>query len=473
MKNYKVFTAFLFGSLLFHSEIRGQSSFVSYISEGGGSGMEQRNYQNEKARYRSVNDVIKSDQKVTRLDKNINTDEHEMGPLVSPDGKTFYFSRYPTSAQLGLSGDEDIWYSKWDEQEKQWSMAENIGAPLNNDYPNFISSISGDGKTIYLGNCYLKGGKMANGVSMSRYKDTSWTFPENILMEKGMKSAKWGGCYISSSGKFLIMSCMQDKKNFGAYDLYIYKKGADNKWSDPVNLGSVINSKGAESAPFLSSDEMTIFFTSDGMGGAGGTDIFMSVRLDDSWTNWSKPENLGTLINTEKNESFFFLSEGDHKIYFCSDKEGNNDILSLETPQAENTASSTPIVNHEEKPTEKSNETIPEIPSVGPVRFASNSSVISEAEAENMKKTLNLIDLSLLKMIEVNGYADETGSVALNDALSVRRANAVAQFLAKNKEFAKVKILTKGFGSRNAVGDNKTEEGKALNRRAEIKLVKK
>jgi outer membrane protein OmpA-like peptidoglycan-associated protein len=61
----------------------------------------------------------------------------------------------------------------------------------------------------------------------------------------------------------------------------------------------------------------------------------------------------------------------------------------------------------------------------------------------------------------------------LNDALSVRRANAVAQFLSKNKEFAKVKILTKGFGSRNAVGDNKTEEGKALNRRAEIKLVKK
>ena len=67
-----------------------------------------------------------------------------------------------------------------------------------------------------------------------------------------------------------------------------------------MNLGPAINTKGNERTPFLHSDGKTLYFSSDGHPGLGGIDVFRTVRQGDSWTKWSKPENLGKSINILK-----------------------------------------------------------------------------------------------------------------------------------------------------------------------------
>jgi len=64
----------------------------------------------------------------------------------------------------------------------------------------------------------------------------------------------------------------------------------------PVNMGSVINTEFEESSPFLANDMKTLYFASKGHNGYGGYDIYVTERLDESWTNWSAPKNLGHAI---------------------------------------------------------------------------------------------------------------------------------------------------------------------------------
>ena len=109
---------------------------------------------------------------IEALDKNVNSDYNELNPLLSPDGKTLYFSRQNHPQNIGgVKDKEDIWYSELDSAGR-WQLAQNLGA-LNNDGPNFVNTIKAvtpDGKSaimVLLGNKYLDNGKMLAGVSIS------------------------------------------------------------------------------------------------------------------------------------------------------------------------------------------------------------------------------------------------------------------------------------------------------------------
>ncbi len=106
-----------------------------------------------------LNTEIKSE----RLSDKVNSPYKEIKPLISPKGNILYFSRQNHPDNIGGVDDvEDIWFSEKDAATGEWKEAENIGAPLNNDGPNFISSITPDGNTaiLLLGNRYGKSGKM-------------------------------------------------------------------------------------------------------------------------------------------------------------------------------------------------------------------------------------------------------------------------------------------------------------------------
>ncbi len=84
----------------------------------------------------------------------------------------------------------------------------------------------------------------------------------------------------------------------GDQDLYVsFYNDAHKSWSEPLNLGAQINTHLAETAPYLAADDKTLYFASDGYLGYGGFDLYVTRRLDDTWTNWSTPENLGMVIN--------------------------------------------------------------------------------------------------------------------------------------------------------------------------------
>ena len=267
-----------------------------------------------------------------RLD---NTPYMEIGPLPSPDGKTLYFSRRGDPDDMGGRRDfEDIWYSNWNDSTKNWSAAINMGAPLNNKSPNFIASISPDGNTILLGNTYLQNGSMLDGVSVSHRTATGWTFPQDLVIEGGIENeSKMTDFFLSNSQKILLMSAKRDKDTYGDRDLYVSFLIKDSLWSKPINLGNVINTKGIEMAPFLASDDKTLYYATTGIKGYGGSDIFMSRRLDDTWKNWSAPENMGPVINTSGDESYLTLPASGDKVYYTSSVgEDNSDIYTLTIP---------------------------------------------------------------------------------------------------------------------------------------------
>jgi len=244
-----------------------------------------------------------------------------------------YFSRQNHPGNIGEEkDDEDIWYSVLDEK-GEWTEAVNIGIPLNNRGPNFISSIveSGDSVFALLGNHYYGKNKMAQGVSMSIYKDSVWIRPRQIHIENDENKSDKANYFLTADHKTLLMS-VERLDTRGSRDLYVSQRSGEN-WSEPVNLGNVVNSADEEAAPFLAADGKTLFFSSKGFSGFGGYDIYLSRRLDSTWTNWSEPENLGDTFNSELDDIFFtYVDTEDEYAYFVRGHEENTDIVRIKLP---------------------------------------------------------------------------------------------------------------------------------------------
>jgi outer membrane protein OmpA-like peptidoglycan-associated protein len=274
---------------------------------------------------------------VERLDENVNSEASEINPILSPDGKTLYFSRKNHPENIGGVNDkEDIWYSEKDEN-GNWQLAKNMGPEFNNAGPNFISSMSAatpDGQSVImiLGNKYLPDGKMIAGVSVSNHENGKWTKPVAIEIENDYNYNEKANYFMSNSRKTLILSVERDDSR-GSRDLYVSFLKPDSTWTEPVNLGDNINTASEESAPFLASDNETLYFASNGFSGFGGADIYVSKRLDDTWQSWSDPQNLGPEVNSKLDDMFFNIpANSDYAYYSRGITPENSDIFRIKLP---------------------------------------------------------------------------------------------------------------------------------------------
>lgn len=282
-----------------------------------------------------VAENLGEDLEAQRLSPAVNSETSEFRPLISPDGKTLFFSRsnHPDNVG-GVNDDEDIWFSELDETTGEWQEAQNIGSVLNNKGPNYISSITPDGNSVLLllGNEYLPNGKMKAGLSVSRKTETGWSQPEALKVDNLYNYNEKANFYMANNRKTLLMS-IEREDSYGDRDLYASFVKPDGNWTEPVNLGNAVNTASEESAPFLAADDETLYFSSDGYAGFGGTDIYVTRRLDDSWKNWSEPENLGPDINSENDDEFFNIpASGEYAYYSRGVGTDNMDIFKLELP---------------------------------------------------------------------------------------------------------------------------------------------
>lgn len=282
-----------------------------------------------------VAENLGEDLEAQRLSPAVNSETSEFRPLISPDGKTLFFSRsnHPDNVG-GVNDDEDIWFSELDETTGEWQEAQNIGSVLNNKGPNYISSITPDGNSVLLllGNEYLPNGKMKAGLSVSRKTETGWSQPEALKVDNLYNYNEKANFYMANNRKTLLMS-IEREDSHGDRDLYASFVKPDGNWTEPVNLGNAVNTASEESAPFLAADDETLYFSSDGYAGFGGTDIYVTRRLDDSWKNWSEPENLGPDINSENDDEFFNIpASGEYAYYSRGVGTDNMDIFKLELP---------------------------------------------------------------------------------------------------------------------------------------------
>jgi outer membrane protein OmpA-like peptidoglycan-associated protein len=263
------------------------------------------------------------------LGETVNSQYEEIAPVISPDGKTLYFNRKNHPENIGNETDEDIWIAE--SENSTFLKAQNIGAPLNNALSNFASSITPDGSTMLLADAYTASNNKSAAFSFKT--ETGWSNPQALKIENFYNRNRHASYSLSTDKQTLLM-CVERDGGAGNLDIYVSFLKSDNEWSEPRNIGRDINTAGQEATVFLAADGETIFFSSNGHNGFGENDIFMSRRLDSTWTRWSEPQNLGSDINTAGWDAYYSTDASGSVAYFVSDNNslGGNDIFTIKLP---------------------------------------------------------------------------------------------------------------------------------------------
>lgn len=241
--------------------------------------------------------------------KNLNTIGNEFSPVISADDETIYFCGQNRTDNIG---GEDIFESTSINDNFTIPQINSLSSRSGNEAPVAISS---DGTKMIL----FQSGKLL----ITEKTSNGWSSIKEIDNE--INSGEWqGDAMLSSDGNTIFFASyrqgevfnvndMNDKQYHGdnAYptDIFFCEKDDYGVWSYPVNMGNTINTPYCERFPFLHPDMKTLYFSSDGHGGLGKLDVYMSTRLNDTcWTCWSPPINLGKEINTCETDAGYKIS---------------------------------------------------------------------------------------------------------------------------------------------------------------------
>jgi outer membrane protein OmpA-like peptidoglycan-associated protein len=265
--------------------------------------------------------------KIENLGPNINTSLAELRPTVSADGNLLFFivENDPMNTKYNsIPNSQDIWYAERDSF-GNWGAARHMGYPLNTYFYNAVFWISPDNNRILIRNAFIDGDYVGNGVSMSyKKKNGAWSKPNALRIRNYQKydRGRQYGATMAHDGKTLLLYMSQEKESYNN-DLFVCFLQPDSTWSEPKSLGKKINLPDYnEMTPYLAADGVTLYFSSDRPGGLGDNDIWMTKRLDSTWQKWSDPVNLGSPINTPDWDAFFTLDAGGEYAYLTSSENG-------------------------------------------------------------------------------------------------------------------------------------------------------
>jgi len=265
------------------------------------------------------------------LGKNVNSRFDEVSPKISSDGKTLYFGRKHSPGNVGGTKDrEDIWESR-NENGVGWSKSTNLGEPINTPTTNNLVSVSTDNNSFLF--------HINDGFAFRHRTATGWSPLQDLGIRFKNESDFLEGS-LTPDGKAILFVAKLKSNAFyrpeeKERDIYVCEKRSDGSWSPPIHTGKILNSAGDEYSPFLSADNKTLYFATNGRPGYGDVDIFMSRRLSDGWTQWSEPVNLGLGINTVGFDAYYTLPASGDYGYMVSNiqSEGLTDIIRFKLPE--------------------------------------------------------------------------------------------------------------------------------------------
>jgi outer membrane protein OmpA-like peptidoglycan-associated protein/tetratricopeptide (TPR) repeat protein len=267
----------------------------------------------------------------------ISTPGNEYLPILSPDNQMALFTREikidPNKNSLIQEGKikEKFLYSMR-KDDGRFDAGEEMPAPFNINDNEGGATLTADNNTL----CYT----VCKFDNVKKYLNCDIYVSENVggewsqirsLSDKINLPGSWESQpTISADGRILYF--VSDRTGgFGGYDIYRSIKDEAGTWGTPINLGPLINSKGNEKSPFIHPDGKTLYFSSDGLMGLGGYDIFYA-KLDETGS-WSKPRNIGYPINSPDDEVGFFVSTDGTLGFFASNKyngKGGWDLYSFD-----------------------------------------------------------------------------------------------------------------------------------------------
>ncbi|MDI1234863.1 MAG: OmpA family protein [bacterium] len=482
--------------------------------------------------------------KPQNMGPSINTMESEYFPGMTLDNKNFYFTR--RKEENGDHVQEDFYVSTA-LTDSTWSVAVPMPYPVNTRENEGTISITADGKFIFYTACDRKnemGLPMGQGscdLYFSIYNEGKWSKPVNLGVP--INSNAWESQPSISSDGLSIYFSSRRQGGYGGADIYV-SKFKDGRFDLPMNLGPTVNTAGDEQAPFIHYDDNTLYFSSNGLLGLGNMDVFMAKKGPDG--KFQKPVNIGYPINTGGEELGLIVDRKGQYGYITTDKPGGMggwdiykfplynaikpdpisyvkgkvfdaktlakigakiELTDLATGKIVNSINSDKVTgeflvilnanknymlnvdqtdylfysdNFALKEHKSLEPFIIEVPLKKPevnvdVKLANVFFDIDKFELkEESKAELDKLVLLMKKFpfmkIEIGGHTDNTGDKTKNMTLSLNRAKAVKDYLVKaGIEMTRMNAV--GYGDTKPVADNKTIEGKALNRRTVFKVT--
>jgi tetratricopeptide (TPR) repeat protein len=279
--------------------------------------------------YASTQNEMNASIKIKNMGNTINSEFPEYTPVISLDGTSLYFTARKKWKKNEQTTDpstnlpfEDI-YVSYMNIDSIWSKPEKLSFCLPNRNEASVS-ISSDERQLYLYQDTTGNGDIYSTEINSKRKNKI-----DIVAIKGLNTEFWEThCYFSQDKNLLFFS--SDRPGgFGGRDLYFMRKNSPNEWTIPENMGPNINSKYDEDAPFLSADNKTLYYASNGPKSMGGFDILTSENENG---NWSVSKNMGTPVNSSNDEIYYTSTYDGSRGFFTSDRPngfGEKDIYEI------------------------------------------------------------------------------------------------------------------------------------------------
>jgi len=283
----------------------------------------------------------------------------ELMPLVNSRNSDYspafgngeYTEMYFTSSRAGGLTDDidqrtgeafsDIYVIKKNKKEK-WSAPEVVAAPINTKGHEGSVVLNKRGTVMYFTQCKVEKKKsLGCGIYVSTRKGKLWGEPQ-LVQIKLDSNTTIGHPALSEDESTLIFSSYMSG-GYGEKDLWLIKKEKRNKWTDPINLGPMINTKGDEMFPFLHADG-TLYFSSNGHVGMGGLDVYKTSQDENG--AYIKPINLKSPVNSSADDFSMIIEKSGERGYLTSNRvkwidsdgkernsKGGDDIYQFELPE--------------------------------------------------------------------------------------------------------------------------------------------
>jgi outer membrane protein OmpA-like peptidoglycan-associated protein len=416
------------------------------------------------------------------MEGNVNTELNEGAQNISQDGQWLVFTACNRPGGLGGC---DIYISYLTAQ--GWSEAVNLGPRVNSDQWDSQPCLSPDKRDLYFSSSRTGGYGGTDIYVCHLQPNGKWGDPENLgdgINTPGNEASP----FIHADNQTLYFTS-NGLQGYGNNDLFFVKKGPGGAWSKPVNLGYPINTIDDEGTLFITADGKTAYYSSDRSDSHGGVDIYSFELREDIRpykTGWVKGQvfdkkttkglpsaveltdlathDLISKVQTDEQGNYLITLPVGKDYAFNVNRKGylfysDNFLMSNRSPDS---------VYEKNIPLQaiEANATIV----LKNIFFDVNKFELKPASQVELDKLVQLLNENPNLKIEIGGHTDNVGKPADNLTLSNNRAKAVISYLA-GKNISILRLTAKGYGETKPVAENKTEDGRALNRRTEVKVV--
>ena len=229
-------------------------------------------------------------------------------PVLTADEQTLVFTA------LKPEGDEDLMTATFNGE--TWSPPVSLASNINTPENEGTASLSADGRMLVFTACQGRKGFGSCDLYMSQKTGSDWSNPENLgpIINTHYYESQPA---LSADGRQLYF--VSDRPGGkGRRDIWRSDLGTDGNWAEPVNLGEPINTPANEASPFIHANGQSLFFASEGHVGLGGYDLFIA---DNRGAGWSAPTNLGYPINTSEDQASLFVTANGTRAYYSFEEQ--------------------------------------------------------------------------------------------------------------------------------------------------------